>query len=110
MSDRLGERLLALAHRLDRLRPQSHDPEAYFVERDDIRRALMREAERLDARATLAAARGRFTAGAVVVEGRRVQVERRGERARTSGFSPRREGAAIPLLETTWPRRGSSTS
>lgn len=109
MSDRLGERLLALAHRLDRLRPLNHDPEAYFVERDEIRKALTREAEAIGARRPDAARKGRFEAGAVVVGGRRVEVERRGERA-ASRFSPRREGAGVPLLETTWPRRGSSTS
>ena len=107
MNDRLGERLLALAHRLDRLRPLSSDPEAYFVERDEIRRALVREAEALGARRPDAVAKGRFATGAVVVEGRRVQVERRG---RASAPSPRREGAGTPLMEATWPRKGSSTS
>ena len=86
MRDRLAERLLALADRIERLKPLNHDPDAYFVEKDEIRRTLMREAETLGARRPDPAPRGRFEAGAVAVQGRMVRAEvRRARRPRAAG-------------------------
>jgi hypothetical protein len=83
VSDRapdLAHRLYALADRLDRLRPLSHKPDAFFEERDEIREALRREARALGARAPQANPRGRFETGAIRDGGRVVSVERRGRR------------------------------
>ena len=79
MSDMtLGRRLVALADRLDRLRPQSHDPEAYHLERDEIRQALLREAQALGARVAAPVERGRFETGVLRRDGRAILIERRG--------------------------------
>ena len=70
----LASELLSLRDRVGRLRPLNHDPEAYFVERDDIQHALGKLARRLSpslARLTRSP-RARFTPGLIVVKGRTV--------------------------------------
>jgi hypothetical protein len=82
-ADELAARLAVLADRVDRLRPSNHDPEAYFIERDQIRATLKKlAADIAPSRVGVAAERGKFTAGAIRVDGVRVSVERRGHRAR----------------------------
>ncbi len=88
--DGLGSRLRRLADRLDRLRPLNHDPEAYFVKRDEIRRDLVREAEALDARERAAPPRERFHAGLLVAKGRTVKAEIRRARRRAPACDSRK--------------------
>jgi hypothetical protein len=109
--DGLSGRLRKLADRLDRLRPLNHDPEAYFVERDDIRKALMREAGELDRPAAAPAERGRFEDGVKAVNGRLVRAERRGRFAlrqeRPCPNQTRSPGSAkpsSPTISATSPR------
>lgn len=76
----LARRLDRLAWRLEVLRPLNHDPEAYFIERDAIRRELEKIARELSPRRAAAEVeRGRFSPGDISVAGRRVRVELRHE-------------------------------
>jgi hypothetical protein len=68
--DELGQRLRALAQRLDRLRLLNHDPEFFHIERDEIRHALMCEADALSKSAVALNPRGRFETGALRIGGR----------------------------------------
>jgi hypothetical protein len=83
-----AQALLALADRIDRLRPLSSDPEKYFVDRGEVVADLLKVARELDPRGA-AEKRGpkpKFTPGTLIVGGRRVPVERRGaRRARGTG-------------------------
>ena len=82
-ADDPAARLAVLANRVERLRPSSHDPEAYHVERDAIFRELRKLAGELATkRIDIPTPRGKFTAGSIEDNGRRVGVERRGQRAR----------------------------
>ena len=102
-----ADRLVDLAGRIDKLGPRRRDPEQFHVEKDAIAHALRKLAGELGARTDLSAARGRFSAGDVVVAGRRIGAEVRRSR-RT--MSPRRDDAGLPEMELIWPRKGNSTT
>ncbi len=77
----LARKLDELADRVARIQPLNEKPESYFVERDEIRAELRKLAASLSARpADARAPRGRFTAGSIEADGRRIAVERRGHR------------------------------
>lgn len=79
----LASELMSLRDRVRRLRPLNHDPEAYFVERDDIQHALGKLAKRLcpNLARLRSNPRAPFTPGPIVVNGRIVGafVRRAGE-------------------------------
>jgi hypothetical protein len=96
--DELSRALSALAERVGRLRPSSHDPESYHVERDEIRAELKRLAGEVRAsRIETRAPKGKFTAGAIRVDGRGIAVERRGDRRRTE---PRARASDSPFARS----------
>jgi hypothetical protein len=90
--DGLAARLRALAERIERIRPLNHDPEAYFVERDAIRRDLLREVETLERRGESASPpRERFETGQIAGRRGLVKVEiRRGRRQEPKCPNPQR--------------------
>lgn len=100
-------RLQDIAGRIDKLTPRRRDPERFHIEKDEIAHALRRVADELGARQDLSATRGRFSAGDVVVAGRRIGAEVR--RARSTR-SPRRHDGGLPEMERIWPRNANSTS
>ena len=77
----LADRLYALADRIKRIQPLNHRPDAYFEERDEIHKALLREAAALGRRAPGANPRGRFETGVIAGPGRMVRVEKRATRS-----------------------------
>jgi hypothetical protein len=83
----LAAELAELAKRLEFLQPLNHDPERYFVDRDEIRARLARLAAEVSPRRRLEPnARGAFRAGDIEVAGRRVRAETRG-RPKKTGFA-----------------------
>ena len=92
--------LRALADRVERLKPLASDPEAFFVERDEIRAELGRLAKRLLAgrvdppRAPLE----RFSAGTIAAaNGRRIACEVRGARRRSQKPEARNQKPEWPF-------------
>ena len=76
--EELSKALQALARRIERLTPLNHDPERYFVERDDIRAELEKLASRLTSREVERVnPRAKYADGDVYVAGRRVSVSKR---------------------------------
>ena len=76
MAESLARRLRALAERIARIQPLNHDPERYFVERDAIRREILREAAALEApRRVAAPPLPKFEPGAFPARGRIVRAE-----------------------------------
>lgn len=109
MTDLAG-RLLDLADRVGKLAPDRRDPEHFHIERDEVRKELRRLAGELDPRRAGNAPRGRFNAGAVIIEGRLVRAELRRARRVSTKSSPRRDDAGYPAMEPRWPRKRSSTN
>jgi hypothetical protein len=78
-----SQAIFALVSRLERLKPLTRDPEAYFLERGDVAAGLKRVARALaapDPAAPAKAERGVFTPGALAVNGRVVPVSVRKRR------------------------------
>jgi hypothetical protein len=83
--------MLALADRVERLKPLNHDPEKYHVEKSEIVVELGELARALDpsARSPLSSRRdSKFTPGVLVRKGRHVPVELRGARRAGRNVGP----------------------
>jgi hypothetical protein len=95
VSEAVAQALCDLAGRLQRLRPDRHDPERFHIERGEIVERMYRLAEELghpyrkdshDRRANPKAPATTST-GITVVAGRMVRVERRGAKPRRPSFA-----------------------
>lgn len=95
MSEAVAQDLCDLAGRLQRLRPDRHDPERFHEERSEIVERMYRIAEQLghpyrkdqhDRRANPRAP-ATTSVGTTMVAGRAVRVERRGQKKRRAGFA-----------------------
>lgn len=95
VSEAVAQDLCDLAGRLQRLRPNRHDPEQFHIERGEIVERLYRLAEVLghpyrkdqhDRRANPKAP-GNAVSGVTVVAGRMVRVERKTPKQRRAGFA-----------------------
>ena len=74
----LAQILRDLARRIERLQPLNHDPERYFVNRDELRAELQTLADRLSPRRPpFQNPKAAFVEGDTFVAGRRVVVVRR---------------------------------
>ena len=79
--DELAHVLRDLAERVERLRPLNHDPELYFVSRDEIRADMQKLADSLSPRRPpFQNPKAVFVGSDAYVAGRRVVVCRRGSR------------------------------
>ncbi|MFZ1109905.1 MAG: hypothetical protein WAN43_16340 [Rhodomicrobium sp.] len=82
----ISDRLRHLAGRVDRLRPDRHDPVKYFEDRDEIRRDLETMANELSPQTAIQRTnpRAAFSARDVFARGRVVKVVTRGRGARSA--------------------------
>lgn len=95
MSEAVAQSLCDLAGRLQRLRPDRHDPERFHIERGEIVERMYRLAEQLghpyrkdqhDRRANPKAP-ATLSTGTTAIGGRLVRVERRGQKRHRAGFA-----------------------